>query len=143
MAYKKLLVSILFALLWFMASTARPLPLDNNLSARLKLDVDEEEGGSCWDSLFELQSCTGEVILFFLNGETSYIGPSCCSAIRTIEHQCWPAMLGSLGFSSQEGDVLRGYCDANAAASASGSGSSHYFGPPPPSPAGGASTNIP
>nr|CAD1839865.1 unnamed protein product [Ananas comosus var. bracteatus] len=55
----------------------------------------------------------GEVILFFLNGET-YLGPSCCRAIRVIEHHCWAAdvLLASLGFTAQEGDILRGYCDA-------------------------------
>ncbi|CAL9155402.1 unnamed protein product [Musa hybrid cultivar] len=80
----------------------------------------------CWDSLMELRSCTGEVILFFLNGET-YLGPSCCRAIRVIVHHCWTAevMLAALGFTPQEGDVLRGYCDAEASAGAS---------PPPPPP---------
>ncbi|RZR73983.1 hypothetical protein MUK42_35230 [Musa troglodytarum] len=74
----------------------------------------------------ELRSCTGEVILFFLNGET-YLGPSCCRAIRVIVHHCWAAevMLAALGFTPQEGDVLRGYCDAEASAGAS---------PPPPPP---------
>ncbi|KAK2994541.1 hypothetical protein RJ640_012540 [Escallonia rubra] len=91
--------------------TSRPLTTKSTLAARLKLE-DEPGSSNCWGSLFELQSCTGEVILFFLNGET-YLGPSCCSAIKTIEHQCWPAMLGSLGFTTEEGDILRGYCDAS------------------------------
>ncbi|XP_020103616.1 egg cell-secreted protein 1.4-like [Ananas comosus] len=79
------------------------------LSARLQSDGLTQ----CWDSLVELRSCTGEVILFFLNGET-YLGPSCCRAIRVIEHHCWAAdvLLASLGFTAQEGDILRGYCDA-------------------------------
>ncbi|KAL3527929.1 hypothetical protein ACH5RR_012585 [Cinchona calisaya] len=67
---------------------------------------------TCWESLFELKSCTGEVILFFHNGET-YLGQSCCRAIRIIEHQCWPSMLGSLGYTTEEGDILRDYCDAS------------------------------
>ncbi|PWA97807.1 prolamin-like domain-containing protein [Artemisia annua] len=85
----------------------------STLAARLKLDY-YEEGGSpgCWETLFELQSCTGEILLFFLNGET-YLGPACCMAIVKIEKQCWPNLLGSLGFNSQEGDILRGYCDAS------------------------------
>nr|CAD1835298.1 unnamed protein product [Ananas comosus var. bracteatus] len=66
------------------SSEARPVgPI--GLSARLQSDGMKQ----CWDSLVELRSCTGEVILFFLNGET-YLGPSCCRAIRVIEHHCWP-----------------------------------------------------
>jgi Prolamin-like len=80
-----------------------------NLTARLQSNGLVQ----CWDSLIELRSCTGEIILFFLNGET-YLGPSCCHAIGVIQHQCWAAdaMLSALGFTSEEGDVLRGYCDA-------------------------------
>ncbi|KAK6913251.1 Prolamin-like domain [Dillenia turbinata] len=106
----KLFLTLL--LTWNMVSMvvmARPLMMTKStLAARLKAD---EEGSKCWDSLFELQACTGEAILFFLNGET-YLGPGCCRAIEIIEHQCWPAMLTSLGFTPQEGDILRGYCDA-------------------------------
>ncbi|KAF8411614.1 hypothetical protein HHK36_004171 [Tetracentron sinense] len=108
-------------LTWSMVSTAmaaRPLHPKSTLAARLQSEGTSE----CWTSLFELRSCTGEVILFFLNGET-YLGPNCCRAIRIIEHQCWPAMLGSLGFTSEEGDILRGYCDATDS-----------FPPPPPPP---------
>ncbi|KAF3445493.1 hypothetical protein FNV43_RR10669 [Rhamnella rubrinervis] len=96
----------------FMAK-ARPLNnhhMGSNLAARLKL---EDQSSNCWESLFQLQACTGEVVLFFLNGET-YLGPSCCRAIRIIEHECWPDMLGSLGFTTEEGDILQGYCDASA-----------------------------
>lgn len=50
--------------------------------------------------------------MFFLNGET-YLGPNCCHAIRIIHHECWPAMMGSLGFTEQEGDILLGFCDAS------------------------------
>ncbi|KAL1189999.1 Egg cell-secreted protein 1.1 [Cardamine amara subsp. amara] len=78
-----------------------------SLVYRLRLD---EETGYCWDSLMQLQHCSGELILFFLNGET-YIGPGCCSAIRTVGRKCWPTMIGVLGFTAQEGDMLQGYCD--------------------------------
>ncbi|XP_026400815.1 egg cell-secreted protein 1.4-like [Papaver somniferum] len=95
--------------------TARPLvhvpegsPI--SLAARLQSTGSYSE---CWDSLMELQACTGEVILFFLNGET-HLGNNCCRAIHVIQHSCWPAMLGSLGFTQEEGDILRGYCDAAA-----------------------------
>lgn len=109
-------------------ANARPINAKSStLLSRLKLD-DEQGSLNCWDSLFELQSCTGEVVLFFLNGET-YLGPSCCQAIRTIQNQCWPSMLGSIGIDNEEGDILMGYCDA-AAASESG----NTTNPQPPSP---------
>ena len=73
--------------------------------------LEEEEGTSCWESMFHLQSCTTEVVMFFLNGET-YLGLGCCKAIRIIQHDCWPEMMSSLGYSTQQGDILRGYCDA-------------------------------
>ncbi|MCL7048041.1 hypothetical protein MKW94_004012 [Papaver nudicaule] len=93
---------------------ARPLldvqTVPMSLAARLQSNGSYSE---CWDSLAELQACTGEVILFFLNGET-HLGRSCCRAIHIIQHNCWPAMLGSLGFTEEEGNILRGYCDATA-----------------------------
>ncbi|KAF1001456.1 hypothetical protein AG4045_001584 [Apium graveolens] len=110
----KLLVLCIFiaACFTFTIVMSRPLSISKStLAARLK--VDEAAGSStCWDSMFKLQSCSGEVILFFLNGE-AYLGPSCCRAIRIIGHDCWPSMLGSLGFTSEEDDILRGYCDAS------------------------------
>ncbi|KAI3980410.1 hypothetical protein MKX01_003949 [Papaver californicum] len=81
-----------------------------SLAARLQSTGSYSE---CWDSLMKLQACSGEIILFFLNGETR-LGSSCCRAIHVIQHSCWPAMLGSLGFTLEEGDILRGYCDAAA-----------------------------
>ena len=87
---------------------AGPLNSPSTLATRLKLD----NQNNCWESLFELQSCNGEAILFFLNGET-YLGSNCCRAIRIIQRECWPAMMSSLGFTEQEGDILFGYCDAS------------------------------
>lgn len=84
----------------------------------------------CWDSLLELRSCTGEVILFFLNGET-FLGPSCCHAINYVQHRCWPAMLTSLGFTPEENDILRGYCDATSSVV---TGNNSTTPPPPPPP---------
>lgn len=111
-----LLTALLSPTVIFYPSVANARPLNNhhhhlgsNLAARLKL---EDQSSNCWESLFQLQACAGEVVLFFLNGET-YLGPSCCRAIRFIEHECWPDMLGSLGFTTEEGDVLQGYCDAS------------------------------
>ena len=86
---------------------AGPLNSPSTLATRLKLD----NQNNWWESLFELQSCNGEAILFFLKGET-YLGSNCCRAIRIIQHECWPTMMSSLGFTKQEGDILFGYCDA-------------------------------
>lgn len=109
---KLVLCFFIASCLTFTIVMSRSLSISNStLAARLKLD--QEEGSStCWDSLFKLQSCSAEVILFFLNGE-AYLGPSCCRAIRIIGHDCWPSMLGSFGFTSEESDILRGYCDAS------------------------------
>ncbi|KAG5238617.1 hypothetical protein OIU76_015091 [Salix suchowensis] len=89
---------------------ARPLASASNLTARLKLD---EESSDCWGSLIQLQACTGEIILFFLNGETQ-LGQGCCQALHTIGEHCWPNMIGTLGFTTEEGQILEGYCDRAA-----------------------------
>ncbi|KAL0432062.1 UNVERIFIED_CONTAM: Egg cell-secreted protein 1.1 [Sesamum radiatum] len=117
----KLLPAIALLLLLCLSASAtatrRMLHQDSSLSARLKLDEQAEGSTSngCWESLYQLQSCTAEVVLFFLNGET-YLGPGCCRAIWIIQHQCWPQMLTSLGYTPEEADILRGYCDATEAA---------------------------
>ncbi|KAH9747698.1 Aldehyde oxygenase (deformylating) [Citrus sinensis] len=41
-------------------------------------------------------------------------------AIDIITRNCWPAMLTSLGFTAEEGNILRGYCDASSAPSPGG-----------------------
>ncbi|CAL1410504.1 unnamed protein product [Linum trigynum] len=87
-----------------------------SLASRLKYSDaaaaggDGEETSNCWESLTELQACSGEIILFFLNGET-YLGQGCCRAIRVIGRHCWPHLMGTLGFTDEESDVLEGYCD--------------------------------
>lgn len=68
----------------------------------------------CWNALYELRACTNEIVLFFLNGE-SRLGLDCCRAIQVLTRNCWPTMFVSVGFTAQEGDILRGYCDASAA----------------------------
>ncbi|KAM7523605.1 hypothetical protein LguiA_013507 [Lonicera macranthoides] len=113
------LLTLFLASLVSSAVTARPLTLDSTIAPRLNLynnnnnDDEQLESTNCWGSLLELQSCTGELILFFLNGET-YLGPACCGAISAIQHDCLSTLLGSIGFTPEEGDVLRGYCDASA-----------------------------
>ncbi|AES70191.1 ECA1 gametogenesis related family [Medicago truncatula] len=57
-----------------------------------------------------LKHVVGEIVTFFLNGET-YLGYGCCKAIRVIGHDCWPNVVASLGFTNEETDVLEGYCD--------------------------------
>ncbi|RDY04795.1 Egg cell-secreted protein 1.1, partial [Mucuna pruriens] len=97
-------------------SLSNPSP---SLAVRLKL---EDEPSYCWDSLWQLQACSGEIVTFFLNGET-YLGHGCCQAIRVIGHDCWPNLVDSLGFTNEETDILEGYCDKAV-----------LHSPPPPPP---------
>ncbi|KAK1403974.1 Egg cell-secreted protein 1.4 [Heracleum sosnowskyi] len=73
----------------------------------------EGDTGECWNALLDLKSCSNEIVLFLLNGE-SYLGMDCCRAIRTITHGCWPSMFSSLGFTSAEADILRDYCTSKS-----------------------------
>ncbi|KAF6159703.1 hypothetical protein GIB67_029962 [Kingdonia uniflora] len=118
MALNKLV--LLIAISWFVASTftivaaTRDMHIVPGHNLKARLNVAEGGGfGDCWNALFELKSCTNEIVLFFLNGE-GYMGLDCCKAIRIITRQCWPSMFTSLGFTAQEGDILRGYCDATS-----------------------------
>ncbi|MCL7035955.1 hypothetical protein MKW94_030679 [Papaver nudicaule] len=92
-------------------ATTIPSSSVHNLAAR----INGEDGGAgmteCWSALYELRSCTNEIILFFMDGEM-YLGIECCRAIRIITRECWPSMLTSVGFTAEEGDVLKSYCDA-------------------------------
>lgn len=83
----------------------------------LSVSGEQQQGGGfgeCWGAVMGLSSCYGEILLFFVNGE-SYIGPDCCVAIRGATRYCWPAMLASVGFTAEEADVLRGFCDGEEA----------------------------
>ncbi|KAL6641830.1 hypothetical protein ACP70R_020011 [Stipagrostis hirtigluma subsp. patula] len=101
-----------------------------SLDGGQRLDAEDGGGGlmECLGALAELRACTSEILIFFVNGE-SYIGPECCRAIRGATRHCWPAMLATVGFTSEEADVLRGFCEAEAG----GGGQS----PAPPTPAPG------
>ncbi|XP_050207400.1 egg cell-secreted protein 1.4-like [Mercurialis annua] len=80
-----------------------------------------ESNGSlveCWNALVEIKSCSNEIVLFFLNGHTD-IGTDCCRSIAIITRNCWPAMLTSIGFTAEQGYILRGYCDNSASPSTS------------------------
>ncbi|CAN6313141.1 unnamed protein product [Urochloa humidicola] len=122
------------ALLAATAAAHRPAPTTSSAPAPLAGLAQRLEGeGSqqCWEALVEVKSCTGEIILYLLNGE-AYLGPGCCHAICVIEQSCWAAdaMLSAIGFTPEEGDMLKGYCDAGVDNDVNGGGSQH--GAPPP-----------
>ncbi|KVH98614.1 egg cell-secreted protein 1.2-like [Cynara cardunculus var. scolymus] len=108
-----LLLSCLMIMTFEVGSTARKMHVIEPGQGPV-VRVQGEKNGvgglmECWNALLELKSCTNEIILFFLNGD-SYLTMECCRAIRIITYGCWPSMLTSLGFTSEEGDILRGYC---------------------------------
>ncbi|XP_058782400.1 egg cell-secreted protein 1.1-like [Vicia villosa] len=84
-------------------------PNSNMMSLEARLRVNGEPP-NCWESLLKLQACSGEIITFFLNGETK-LGHGCCNAIKVIGHDCWPNVISSLGFTNEESYILDGYCD--------------------------------
>lgn len=92
------------------------------INTETRVEASNDNLVDCWNALLEIKTCSNEIVLFFLNGTTD-IGPECCRSIAVITRNCWPAMLTSLGFTAEEGNILRGYCDAAAASS-----------PPPASP---------
>ncbi|KAI3833629.1 hypothetical protein MKW98_021539 [Papaver atlanticum] len=49
----------------------------------------------------------------YMSYDQMYLGIECCRAIRIITPECWLSMLTSVGFTAEEGDILRGYCDAS------------------------------
>uniref|UniRef100_A0ACD5YLK7 Uncharacterized protein n=1 Tax=Avena sativa TaxID=4498 RepID=A0ACD5YLK7_AVESA len=111
------------------AAARAPAPLVARLNAAFSaVEVSAEQaadraGGQgdgawmmdCWNAVTELRSCTNEIALFFLSGD-SYLGGDCCFAIRTITRHCWPTMLATVGFTVEEADILRGFCDAEVGA---------------------------
>ncbi|CAL9020241.1 unnamed protein product [Prunus brigantina] len=94
-----LLMALLALTMPFLATTGRRLNhffastnlirSNSNLTAKLNLD---EESSNFWDSLFQLQACSGE-------------------PFRPLSIHCWPTLLGTLGFTAKETNVLKGYCD--------------------------------
>ncbi|CAK9134690.1 unnamed protein product [Ilex paraguariensis] len=112
MAIINLPLTFMLSCLIFTVTATRDMPIKPGKDITTRL---EGENGTveCWSALWELKSCTNEIILFFINGETS-LGMECCRAIRTITHHCWPSMLTSLGYTAEEGDILADYCGAGA-----------------------------
>ncbi|CAA7396898.1 unnamed protein product [Spirodela intermedia] len=92
-------------------NAARPSPQYRGPGmAAVRLQADDM--AECWNSLLELRACTGEVILFFLNGDTN-LGPGCCNSVRIIEHCCSLIVrLDSSGSTADEGDTVTSYCVA-------------------------------
>ncbi|KAF6166053.1 hypothetical protein GIB67_012950 [Kingdonia uniflora] len=77
---------LVFALSWLMA-TATMAARDTIMYAKpgynLEARLNNEGGGGLgdyWNALFELKSCTNEIVLFFLNGEECDILQGYCDA---------------------------------------------------------------
>ncbi|RVX13284.1 Egg cell-secreted protein 1.1 [Vitis vinifera] len=68
---------------WSLGSMASARYLDKSFSLAARLHADDDSSSKCWESLLELQACTGEVVLFFLNGET-HLGPAVAKPFRPL-----------------------------------------------------------
>ncbi|ONI01825.1 hypothetical protein PRUPE_6G161600 [Prunus persica] len=148
MAFKNAAFLLLMTTMCLIMSANNAIANARNMAAvGIKTGSQGGEGGSggqgglgeCWNALVELKSCSNEVVLFFLNGQAD-IGTDCCKAIATITHHCWPAMLTSLGFTAEEGNILRGHCDAASAAGSTDNASSSAPASPPSAAASSAAT---
>ncbi|XP_004289397.1 PREDICTED: egg cell-secreted protein 1.4-like [Fragaria vesca subsp. vesca] len=115
MAFKNLVFLSMMTLIASLIMSASNATATRKLSAGIKTSG-EGEGGlvGCGNALVEVKSCSQEIVVYFLNGKAD-IGTDCCKAIATVTRHCWPTMLTSLGFTEEQGDILRGYCDAAAA----------------------------
>ncbi|KAM3200672.1 egg cell-secreted protein 1.2-like [Capsicum annuum] len=101
-----------------------------NSSRAIIARLDEANQGSiveCFNAFGEIKSCSNEIIAYFTIG-TIDVDLPCCQAISVITHHCWPSMLTSLGFTLEQTNILRGYCDATHNVS------SNYGPAPSPSP---------
>ncbi|XP_073291116.1 egg cell-secreted protein 1.3-like [Primulina huaijiensis] len=74
----------------------------------------------CLNALYKIRSCSDDIFAYFANGSID-ISRQCCQAITLITHQCWPALLSTLGITLDQAYILRGYCDASASASTTAS----------------------
>ncbi|KNA06949.1 hypothetical protein SOVF_176350 [Spinacia oleracea] len=118
-------VFVLLTIVLFLMSNATtsardfPLATDNprisDLATRLQVKISGTNTTNtttipdCWGSLSELRTCSNEIIGFFLKGYTDIDTP-CCQAIEIIIQHCWPSMIGVLGFTTEEGNLLAAYC---------------------------------
>ncbi|KAL6576076.1 hypothetical protein OROHE_000547 [Orobanche hederae] len=67
----------------------------------------------CFSALYKIRSCSNEIVDYFSKGSID-ISRACCEAITLITHHCWPAVLDTLGYGTDQISILRGYCDAVA-----------------------------
>ncbi|KAE8680704.1 egg cell-secreted protein 1.4-like [Hibiscus syriacus] len=116
MAFRDLfLLLVLVCCLLASVASARQLSSSGKPGHTLAARLDDNRGfAECWNALNELKSCTDEIILFLVKGQTD-IDSECCRSIEIVTRSCWPTMLASLGFTSEESNILRGYCDASPA----------------------------
>lgn len=105
----KLFIFTSFLTLIYPSSITESSP-NSKMSLATQLKFAGDSTSNCWRSLFELRACTNEIITFFLNSETD-LSYNCCHAIKFIQHECWPTLLGSLGYTMEESDILEAYCD--------------------------------
>ena len=100
----KFVVALYLVFTLFMAHT-------NSTSARELVESD------CLNARGEINSTCSDEIAIFLNdfGTSKYVQldreSHCCQLIKFISHQCSPALLTSLGYTTNECDILRGYCE--------------------------------
>ncbi|GKE66744.1 egg cell-secreted protein 1.2-like protein [Tanacetum coccineum] len=114
MASKNLIAFAIVCLLWAYTASARDIFFPVNVNVTTNTTVNGTTASTdCWIALYDVKSCSNEISSYFKNG-TVDIGPSCFQAVKTITHDCWPNLLTMLGFTLEETNVLRGYCDASA-----------------------------
>jgi len=89
--------------------TATSLSSTKTLASRLESFDGSGPNNKCWETMLELQHCTGDIVTFFLNGQT-HLGSGCCNALLTIAQECWGNLLTSLGLTTEEAEILRGFC---------------------------------
>ncbi|XP_059624788.1 egg cell-secreted protein 1.4-like [Cornus florida] len=105
-------VFLLTTTCFFPANAQLPVPPGFNVTARLKSSRGSDD--YCLNALIEIRSCSNEIVLYFVNSQTD-ISPTCCQAIQTmITHHCCSDMMTSLGFTAEEGHILKEYCDESS-----------------------------
>jgi len=77
--------------------------------------------GDCWTALHDVETCSNEIASYFKNGtiDIGTTGYSCCHVIKTVTRDCWPNLLNIVGVTSEECNILRGYCGAAGDSSSS------------------------
>ncbi|CAA0839206.1 Egg cell-secreted protein 1.4 [Striga hermonthica] len=89
-----------------------PFPSSNPIGPTRSPEI-EGETPDCFAALYKIKSCSNEILNYFATGSIDITRP-CCEAITIITHNCWPTVLGMLGYGPDQIYALRGYCDAVA-----------------------------